>query len=84
VADKVVIAEFDELSEAERAVMVLDRAGFLMAQVSMMAEGLGAGDPAGAAETYAVVVEGDAGDASRAREMLKKAEAGAVEVDEEG
>jgi hypothetical protein len=83
VAKKVVIAKFDELSEAENAVMILDREGFPMVQISILAEGVEGSDPTEGAENFVVAVEGDAQEASRAKETLQRAETEQVEIGEE-
>jgi hypothetical protein len=78
-AEKSTIAEFSELSEAERAVMVLDREGYVMEQVSIYAEGLDEGGDVDSAERFLVLVEGDAEGVRRAVKILEEAEAEAVD-----
>jgi hypothetical protein len=80
---KQVVGEYDTLRGVEKAVMVLDREGFAMAQVSILAAGVE--DPEGVrdAERFHVVVDGDAHDVARAKDILQRAEAEAIEVREE-
>lgn len=70
-AEKLTIAEYPKLAEAENAVMVLDRKGFPMAQVSIMAEGVERQQDAEQAENFLVVVEGNPQDAEKAKEALE-------------
>ena len=82
-ADKLTVAEYQKLSEAENAVMVLDQGGFPMAQVTLFAEGVEDDQPVDEAEVYLVVFEGSPEDAEKARNLLRDTPAEELEIEEE-
>jgi hypothetical protein len=82
-AGELTVAEYQKLAEAENAVMVLDREGFPMAQVSIFAQGVEDGQDVNEAEVYLVVVEGTDKDVEKARNILRDTPAEEVEIREE-
>jgi len=82
-ADKLTIAEYQKLAEAENSVMVLDQGGFPMAQVTIFAQGVEADQTVDEAEVYLVVVEGSPEDAEKARNLLRDTPAEELEIREE-
>ena len=80
--EKLTVAEYEKLSQAENAVMVLDREGFPMAQVNIFARGAEEIQTVDDAEVYLVVVEGSPEEAEKASNILRATTAEEVEVEE--
>lgn len=82
-ADKLTIAEYRKLAEAENAVMALDREGFPIAQVTIFAQGAEADQNVDEADAFLVVVEGSTEDAEKARNILRDTPAEELEIQDE-